>query len=810
MSVGVLAGRRVLELADESGSYCGKLLADLGAEVVKIEAPGGDPGRFAEPRWQGARSGAADSFGFLYRNAGKRSLVLDLKVAEERERFVELCRDADLVVESFAPGTLDALGLDLDTLLEANPKLVVTSITGFGQCGPHRDFKSCDLIANAMGGVAYVTGAADDPPVTLRGAHAHVMASTCAAASSILAMLHAGASGRGQRVDISIQEVVCAVAHVTGIGKWREDGIVPRRMGSGLFASIPSGSYRCRDGSIYLMVNRPAHWRALAGWIHETTGESAILDPIFEGPSANRLEHRVLIDHFVGELTSRHTVAEMYHEGQRRHLAFTPVNSVTDVVVDPHLRDRGFFVDVDQDDTDVQYPMEPYRFATTPFRVSEPVVPLGMHQTSLWGVERPESPPPSTAEPDAPALDGIRVVEFTAGMAGPWIGRFMAYHGADVIKVESNERPDVTRQYIAPEMRQAGAQTQLSPWLTDWNAGKRCVALDLTKHEGVELALRLVAQADVVIENYATGVMDKLGLSDEKLRQANPDAILFSTTGFGDSGPCKDYVTWGPNIEAVSGLSRLTGFPGRDCTMTQYAYPDSLSALHGLVAVLACLDRRRRTGEGETVNLSQLEASIAVVGELVMETLATGRAPAKLGNGSLQAAPHGCYRCLGEDRWCAIAVFDDTEWRSLCEVMGRPDLAADSSLVTLSGRQAAAETLTIEIEKWTAALDPYEVMQRLQAAGVAAGVVQTAADKFEHDEHLRERGFFETIAHEVKGDVIADGIPTGLTVNPGETMFAGRAIGADNRNVLIGVVGLSEEEYTRYVALGAVEEEDWL
>ncbi len=808
MAVTALGGLRVLDLAGESGAYCGKLLADLGADVVKIEPPGGDPARLRRPLWGAAPSAELASLSFLYWNTGKRSLVLDLDSSGDRDRLLALVGAADLVVEAFAPGVLDRVGLGYGALRAANPRLVLTSITGFGQSGPHRDFQSSDLIASAMGGAMYVTGEADDPPVALAGSHAYVMASTCALSSSLIALRAAERSGRGQHVDISTQEVVASVCHIAGTGKWRDDGIVPRRMGSGLFASIPSGAYSCRDGLVYLMVNRPGHWQTLAAWIAEETGERAVLEPIFEGPSANRFAHRELVDHFVGELTRRHTVQEMFREGQRRHLSFTPVNRIGDVVADEHLAARGFFVEpADRTGRSARHPGAPYRFSESPPRISfAPAVGEGgavveREWSSPASARDAESPPADAVEP----LADLRVVEFTAGMAGPWIGRFMAYHGADVIKVESTARPDVTRQYLSPRAPDAGVQSQLSPWLTDWNAGKRCVALDLTRPDAVELAIRLVVKADVVIENYATGVMEKLGLSYEVLRRAKPELVMFSTSGFGDSGPYGRFISWGPNLEAASGLSAVSGFPGRACTMTQYAYPDSLSALHGLAAVLAALRCRRTSGRGQYINLSQLEATVAVIGDVVMETLADGVEPPSLGNASRNAAPHGCYRCAGEDRWIAIAVGDDDQWRALCRVIDDPALARDPRYAGVSDRLDRRTELDARIEAWTSQRDPYDAMARLQAAGVAAGVVQSAQDKFDNDPHLRQRGFFETIRHEAGGSVVADGIPTGLTATPGRTAHAGRAVGADNGAVFMDLLGLSADDFDRYVAAGAIE-----
>ncbi len=406
------------------------------------------------------------------------------------------------------------------------------------------------------------------------------------------------------------------------------------------------------------------------------------------------------------------------------------------------------------------------------------------------------------------ALEGVKVVEFTAGMAGPWVGRLMAYCGAEVIRVESRRRPGVVRLYVPPRTPEQGVQPQLSPWFTDWDAGKLFVALDLARPEAVELAKKLVARCDIVIENQSTGVMEKLGLGWDELKLAKPDLIMFSSSGYGDSGPSRRYVSWGPNIEATAGLAALSGFPERECTMTQYAYPDSLSALHGLFAVMCALDHRQRTGEGQRISLSQLETTVGVIGPQMMDHLAHAREPQKLANRSASAAPHGCYRCHGDDRWCVIAVSSEPEWRCLCEAVGHPEWLADPRFADLESRIRNAAELDRLLEQWTRERAPHEVMQWLQAAGVAAGAVQTTEDQYQLDRHLAEREFFEHIPHLAKGEVVATGIPLGLTATPGATTRAGASVGQDNEHVFRDLLRLSKEEMARYQRAGAIESSD--
>jgi crotonobetainyl-CoA:carnitine CoA-transferase CaiB-like acyl-CoA transferase len=416
--------------------------------------------------------------------------------------------------------------------------------------------------------------------------------------------------------------------------------------------------------------------------------------------------------------------------------------------------------------------------------------------------------PPSPPQAGEQALAGLRVVEFTAGMAGPWIGRFMAWCGAEVIRVESKRHPDVLRLYVSPREPERGTQPQCSPWFTDWNGGKRFVSLDLTQPRGLELARRLVAISDVVVENYSAGVLDKLGLGYADLRRWKSDLVMISSSGFGDSGPNRSYVTWGPNIEALAGLATLSGFPERPCTMTQFAYPDPVSALHGLVAVMAALDHRERTGEGQYVSLSQFEATAAVIGPLLMQALAEGDPPAKLGNRSLRGAPHGCYRCLGDDRWCAIEVHGQEEWEAFRTALGSPPWSADPRFATPEARRAHAEALDAHVEAWTGQRSAEQVMQALQAGGVAAGVVQTAEDLLQHDPQLRARGFFEEVEHLAKGRELAAGVPLGLTGTPGRTGRTGAALGQDNAYVFGELLGLTAAELRECEALGALERAD--
>jgi len=406
---------------------------------------------------------------------------------------------------------------------------------------------------------------------------------------------------------------------------------------------------------------------------------------------------------------------------------------------------------------------------------------------------------------NAQAMAGLKVVEFTQGMAGPWIGRMLAWCGAEVIRIESHRVPGVVRLYIPPRSVERTIEPEMSPWFTDWDAGKLFVTLNLKEPGGADLALRLVARADVVVENNRFGVMENLGLGWEALHASNEKLIAISSSGFGDTGVHPQYVSWGPNIEAMSGMAWLGGFPEGDGAMTQYAYPDSLSALHGLFAVLCALDHRERTGQGQRISLSQLEATVAMIGPEMMDQISHQQPPPRMGNTSTYRAPQGCYPCAGDDQHCVVSVGTGAEWAALCGVIDRPEWANDPRFASTEARNREAQTIDPAIAAWAFRQSPQAAVESLQAAGVPAGVVQNTEDQYSRDPHLTERRFFETIPHLTKGEVVAPGIPLGLRGTPGHTTRAGAAMGEDNETVFRDLLGLSSAEYDAYIEAGAIE-----
>jgi benzylsuccinate CoA-transferase BbsF subunit len=385
-------------------------------------------------------------------------------------------------------------------------------------------------------------------------------------------------------------------------------------------------------------------------------------------------------------------------------------------------------------------------------------------------------------------LSGVRVLDFTQVVAGPYATLQLALYGAEVIRIESRARMDPWR------FRDANDDPNASRPFADQSKGKRSVTVNLKTPEGVALVRRLAALCDVVAENYSAGVLDRLGLGYEALCAVRPDLVFVSMPGLGNRGPHRDYVSFGPNLMALCGLTYLWNHAGlAEPVGSQTSYPDYVAGLHAAFAVMAALHYRAATGEGQFIDLAQSEVTASLLGPAIMEKLANGREAQPRGNTSPSAAPHGCYRCAGEDAWLAITVENDAQWEALVQALGRPAWAAEPALATFGGRQAARAALDAHLEAWTRQRSARDAMETLQAAGVPAGVVASGHDILT-DPQLRAREFVVTYDHPSLGHVELPGAPVRFRHVAARTENYGPLFGADNAYVLGELLGLSPAE----------------
>jgi crotonobetainyl-CoA:carnitine CoA-transferase CaiB-like acyl-CoA transferase len=374
-------------------------------------------------------------------------------------------------------------------------------------------------------------------------------------------------------------------------------------------------------------------------------------------------------------------------------------------------------------------------------------------------------------------LHDIRILDFSWVLAGPYATRILADFGAEVIKVQ-------------PLLPEEAEDAFSRGYYNTWNRNKLGITLNLNKGEGVAIAKKLIAISDAVVENFTPRVMANWGLDYESLKKIKPDLIMLSMSTMGSTGPQRDYAGFGPTVHAFSGMTYLTSFPGKPPMGPGYAHADHVAGLVAALAVLSALEYRRRTGEGQYIDISQVEAMASLLGDAVLKYTADGRSPEPSGNHSAEAVPYGIYRCRGDDRWCAIAVFNDEEWRRFCRVLGNPSWAADSRFATSASRLENVAELDRRVEGWTMQHTAKEVMTWLQAAGIAAGVVQDARD-LANDPQLRSRGFFVELDHPELGKTISDDVPIRLSRTKARYRRAAPTLGQDSDYVYRELLGMS-------------------
>ena len=753
-----LSGLRVLELAGPPGFYCGKLLADLGADVVRIESPQNesiDPGPFLE---------SEDASRSLYRyhfHTNKRSVALDLQTPEGHEVLDQLLSATDILLDTLPSQEAASLGLDPSSIREKHPALIRTSITGFGSDGARRDYQVSDLVGLAMGGLMAITGFPEDPPNQLGGEQAYHSASLHAAVGTLLAVAQRSADGKGRYVEVAVQDAVSmAILQTANFNFYTRQGVVPARTGTeprtaaAGNARAPRGPsiVRCKDGWItYTTPPQPPHrWKAFVSWLDSYDMAEELTEPRFENVEV-RVAESARIAAVQQAFFQEHTRQELYHEAQRRGLLCMPVQTVDELLADKQLQARGYFVNVEHPELGKTfvYPGAPYKLSETPFRIKRRAPLIGEDTDDVlreWlSVSSDESSAPVVAARDPTSattqelpLSGIRVVDFCWLIAGPLGTRTLAHFGAEVIKIESEVRIDTIRN--GGPRPEGNTSPNIAGVFNDINTSKLSLTLDMTTPQAKEIVKRLVRTADVVTNNFSGEAMDRWGLGYDDLVKIKPDIIMLSMPVMGTTGPHRDYGGYGSHINAGAGINAISGFPGRPPVGSGSLYPDfSSNPYHASFAVLAALHYRRRTGKGQFIDLAQYESTVSLLGTSVLQFTMLGRVPGQAGNRSPVASPHGVYRCAGSDRWCAIAVSTDTEWRGLCAAIGDPAWSAEPRFHALADRKQHEDELDRLLEQWTSEYPAYEVMERLQHHGVPAGVVQDIRDLLENDSSFRRR-----------------------------------------------------------------------
>ncbi len=791
LRTGALAGLRALDLTDECGFLCGKMLGDLGVDVALVEPPGGHPLR-------------EDPFVWASYARNKHSLVADLATPAGRAGVLELARHADFFLESGAPGALARIGLGYAQLAEANPALVYVSITPFGQDGPKAQWRGTDLVVAAAAGPLLLQGDDDRAPVRITAPQALLHAGAEAAVGALLAYAERVRSGRGQHVDVSAQQAHAAATQAEILSA-RVGELPGTRFGGGLKMGPirVRFSYPAKDGNVSIThafgaAMGPATQRLMAwlGEIGECDADLAEKDWVGFGARILRgqetMETLLRAQAAVAAATAKRTKAELLALAIEKKFLIAPSATPSDLLASEQFAARGTLETVDG-------VTAPGRFAVlsrSPIAPASAPPALGTSGARVlrdWSAPRGEPAPASPAANPRAAdaaralpLAGVKVLDFTWAIAGPTVTRTLGDYGATVVRVEGAAHPDpcrTTRPFLGGRFG-----SERSAIFHTMNANKLQLGLDLTKPEARGVIHDLARWADVVLESFAPGVIARLGFDYASLAKHNPRLIYLSTSLLGQNGPHAKLAGFGNLGAALSGIWELVGWPDRAPSGPFAAYTDYVAPRFSLCAILAALEHRRRTGEGQFLDVSQVESALQFVAPFVAEASATGVNRSREGNADARFALHGVFPAAGEDRWIAIAARTASEWSAASGVLGCDAGAPDERAV------AAA----------TAAHDAHALAERLQAAGVAAHAVQASAD-LAADPQLAARGHFLPVTHPSAGESWIEASRIRLSATPARIPTVAPSLGGDNDSVLRELLGYDDERLTALALAEALQ-----
>ena len=776
---------RVLELGSGfSAAYAAKLLGDHGADVVKAEPPEGDTTRRRGP-FPGNRPDAEQSGTFLALNLNKRGVRLDLDTESGRAELRRLIHWADILVHNYSRLRARALGLDPATLKAERPDLVALSITPFGNTGPYRDFVAEDItVANAGGWANLCPRTHTDPslpPLKVFGNQAAMMSGIAGATAALATYRDARRSGVGDYIDLS-QQAYIASGLEGAIPGYTYQGVIRRR-----YELNPWGTFNAKDVPILMLCMEESQWERIV----EFMGHPEWTELEMFANQRTRHQNYDAIIHFYQEFISGWNAFELFHAGQARRICLAPVMNFEQVSSDKHLRARDGFVTVDHPETGPVEYLAP-AVLTTSGRAAyrRPAPRLGEHNAEVLADAQSvtnQASTPAKSELRRP-LEGVRVVDLSWVWAGPFAAMHLAHLGAEVIRCESFTRPDLYRRDgmsnppddMEPSLNRAGMFNQ-------WNQGKKSVSVDLSDPRGIDIVKGFVAESDVVVQNFGTGVMARLGLGYEELKRINPRIILASISGYGQVGPYREYLAYGPALVPLTGLASVTGFIGGKPDLFGPSIPDPTAGMTAAWAVVSALEQREQTGVGDHLDISLWEATGVLALEAWMQYAFDGTQPERMGNRDPFMAPHGCFASRGDDEWVSIACADDAQWAKLAALIDAA-LVDDERFLTLDARKANEDALEEIVSTWTAGRDRWEVTWLLQAQGVAAFPSFTTEDIVQ-DPHLNSRGFIERLLHPEVGRRAHVGIPWRHDRRPNGVRMPAPCLGADTDTLLTEILG---------------------
>ncbi len=788
-----------------AGAVCSRALADLGADVIKVEPPEGDSARMAGP-FPNDEPHLEKSGRFLCLNVNKRGITLDVDFPSGRDALLGLVCESDVFVTDLRPPELRDHKIEFPALAAMNTRLVMAAISPFGQTGPYRDFNGGELIAWHAGGLGYetpahaITDPNAQPPLKLAGQQAMHLSGWAAATGVMLALADRDSTGRGQLVDVSSMEAIANIVRGSLILHPYDVSRVARTRQKSGFSASPM--FQCKDGYVSISLSQEHWWQTLT--------EAPGAPPELKGPdyadAGGRRLNATALEALITSWFMKYTREQLYEIFIPLRLPCFPVNSMREVTGSPQYAAREFFATQDHPLAGpVTHPGPVTRLTGVHRQPRMPAPTLGQYDSAEFNnVRQPD--PDESQNPDAGGggssgklpLAGVRVVDFGWFYAAPYAGAWLGAMGAEVIRVESAARIEYNRQAANARAEGIPGINRSSIW-NGVNFSKLGVTLNLSTDEGKKLALQLAGKCDVVIENFSAGVIDRLGLGYDSLSKVNPGAILMSCSTLGAFGPESKVSGLGPNIQVYAGLPHISGYEDGPPALGGGSWPDFVVGIIATFGTLVALRDRRRTGKGQHIDLAMAEVITSMIPEAVMDYLMNGRERGRQGNHDPSMSPHSVYPAQGHDQWVAIAVSNDDEWRAMCEVAGHNEWVNDPRFADLASRKKNEEELDSLIAQWTARDSPYGIMYALQEFGVAAAPVMSVFDLVANPQ-LLERGYFVEIDHPEVGPRKTPGIPIKLSGLPNLNYYAAPTLGQHNEFVFRDIVGLDKAAYTRLVS----------
>ncbi|MGY4230323.1 crotonobetainyl-CoA:carnitine CoA-transferase CaiB-like acyl-CoA transferase [Bradyrhizobium sp. USDA 4503] len=784
--MGVLSHLRVVEIGSSAAtSYCARLFSDFGADVQKVEPPAGDPLRRSAPLTPGGQSAW-----FALLNFNKSSIIMNAKDPDASTRLTALIEDCDILVDGRDVDPADCPPTDIAAIRQRRPGLIYLEASWFSREGPYAGFAATDSTVRALAGLVKLVGPLEGPPSHAPDFQTGILAGLwgfIATASSAVARMHGG-TGRSWSLSIFESSLVLSEDFMLEASM---RGDLMRRIGINRFwPNFPVGIYETKKGWLGITALTPAQWRAFC----DRLGLSELRDDPNLLLGEDRLCHAEQIERqFMPRLKTR-TAQEWFVEGLKCKIPIVPVPEISDLLQDVEKKERGAIVPVLLGEEEGLTAGSMQRLTLTPPRRGGRVPAPGERQAFVNSRRKSTASAPSgrTDAGELP-LQGIRVIDFSMGWAGPLCTRTLADLGADVIKIEAMQYPDWWRGVDRRPAYVDGQMYEKTVRFCMINRNKRGITLDLTRRPGRALAKRLVAGADIVVDNYSVDVLPKLGLGYDVLRTLNPRLVMMSMSAFGTNSVHRNCRAYGSTLEQGSGLPSVIGNAGDPPVMSHVAFGDAVGGLNGCAAVLVALIHARNTGQGQFIDLSQIECMMPFVAPWITVHSIDDMPPTRYGNRHPQFVPHGCFRCAGEDNWIMVAATDGDMWQRLAILIGRPDWATDASLKSAEARRGIQAVIEKAIEAWTLIRDADQAMSELQGARVAAGVARLPIDLLK-DRHLKSRAYLQEVERAFIGLHPQPSMPIRESARPYAIRTAAPTLGQHNTEILSALLGLSDAE----------------